>query len=253
MSLAVAINQSSSEGLGAESKITYVKKLCSRRQPKEMISETNVCTRQSLELESWRRANMRKRDDIRVGQTNKSSVKKEGIGNQILRNSSAEITCRVDTFSINLIRETRSLRYKMYGLRTISGLHLHGDMEHYCPEKSVNDLKEWRQQTGRHNGLQRPIDNRRSLSQNNHVIFSRVFEWNTRNRRREETQVTRKERSRKRSEKTRAGRLRKRRGESQSFYPCCCPRVKNADEKQRLADWKRQAVSGFKTGIPYRL
>ncbi|GFT80011.1 hypothetical protein TNCV_1244611 [Trichonephila clavipes] len=21
------------------------------------------------------------------------------------------------------------------------------------------------------------------------------------------------------------------------FYPCCCPRVKNADEKQRLADW----------------
>ncbi|GFU48968.1 hypothetical protein TNCV_523301 [Trichonephila clavipes] len=76
MSLAVAINRSSSEGLGAESKITYVNKLCSRRQPKEMISETNVCTRQSLELESWRRANTRKRDDIRVGQTNKSSVKK---------------------------------------------------------------------------------------------------------------------------------------------------------------------------------
>ncbi|GFY00421.1 hypothetical protein TNCV_1664601 [Trichonephila clavipes] len=58
------------------------------------------------------------------------------------------------------------------------------------------------------------------------------------------------------SEKTRAGRSRKRRGESQSFfYPCCCPRVENADEKQRLADWTETSCgeSGFKTGIPYRL
>ncbi|GFU05030.1 hypothetical protein TNCV_1291131 [Trichonephila clavipes] len=59
----------------------------------------------------------------------------------------------------------------------------------------------------------------------------------------------------KRSEKTRAGRLRKRRGESQSFYPCCCPRVENADEKPRLADWTETSCgeSGFKTEIPYRL
>ncbi|GFT41508.1 uncharacterized protein TNCV_3942681 [Trichonephila clavipes] len=58
------------------------------------------------------------------------------------------------------------------------------------------------------------------------------------------------------SKKTRAGRLRKWRGESQSFfYPCCCPRVENADEKQRLADWTETSCgeSGFKTGIPYRL
>ncbi|GFT59903.1 uncharacterized protein TNCV_705221 [Trichonephila clavipes] len=57
------------------------------------------------------------------------------------------------------------------------------------------------------------------------------------------------------SEKTRAGHLRKWRGESQSFDPCCCPRVKNADEKQRLADWTETScgVSGSKTGIPYRL
>ncbi|GFX12726.1 hypothetical protein TNCV_3437001 [Trichonephila clavipes] len=57
------------------------------------------------------------------------------------------------------------------------------------------------------------------------------------------------------SEKTRAGRLRKRRGKSQSFDPCCCSRVKNADEKQRLADWTETSCgeSGFITGIPYRL
>ncbi|GFV93297.1 hypothetical protein TNCV_3685201 [Trichonephila clavipes] len=58
----------------------------------------------------------------------------------------------------------------------------------------------------------------------------------------------------KRSEKTRAGRLRKRRGESQSFDPCCCPRVENTDEKERLMDRTETSCgeSGFKTGIPYR-
>ncbi|GFT18706.1 hypothetical protein TNCV_2277041 [Trichonephila clavipes] len=32
--------------------------------------------------------------------------------------------------------------------------------------------------------------------------------------------------------------------------PCCCPRVENADEKQRLADWTETSCgeSGFKTG-----
>ncbi|GFY49692.1 hypothetical protein TNIN_397191 [Trichonephila inaurata madagascariensis] len=49
MSLAVAIIRSRSKGLEAESKITYVHKLCSRRQAKEMSSETNVCSRRSLE------------------------------------------------------------------------------------------------------------------------------------------------------------------------------------------------------------
>ncbi|GFX60533.1 hypothetical protein TNCV_1182521 [Trichonephila clavipes] len=39
----------------------------------------------------------------------------------------------------------------------------------------LSELREWRQQTGHHNGLRRPIDNRRSLSQNNPVIFSRVL------------------------------------------------------------------------------
>ncbi|GFU89018.1 hypothetical protein TNCV_2894661 [Trichonephila clavipes] len=74
-------------------------------------------------------------------------------------------------------------------------------------------------------------------------------------RKREE--VTRKERSRKRARKRRGlvFFFRKRRGESQSFDPCFCPRVKNADEKQRLADWTETSCgeSGFKTGIPYRL
>ncbi|GFV83723.1 hypothetical protein TNCV_2555111 [Trichonephila clavipes] len=37
----------------------------------------------------------------------------------------------------------------------------------------LSELREWRQQTGRHNGLRRPFDNRQSVSQNNHVIFSR--------------------------------------------------------------------------------
>ncbi|GFY03449.1 hypothetical protein TNCV_3132071 [Trichonephila clavipes] len=34
------------------------------------------------------------------------------------------------------------------------------------------------------------------------------------------------------------------------FYPCCCPRVENADEKQRLADWTETSggVSDPKTG-----
>ncbi|GFW25341.1 hypothetical protein TNCV_5089061 [Trichonephila clavipes] len=46
----------------------------------------------------------------------------------------------------------------------------------------LSELRQWRRQTGRHNGLRRPLDNRQSVSQNNHVIFSRVCEWNTRNR-----------------------------------------------------------------------
>ncbi|GFW48372.1 hypothetical protein TNCV_1109351 [Trichonephila clavipes] len=55
------------------------------------------------------------------------------------------------------------------------------------------------------------------------------------------------------SEKTRAGRLRKRRGESQSVL--FRDADQNADEKQRLADWTETScgVSGFITGIPYRL
>ncbi|GFY44165.1 hypothetical protein TNIN_66891 [Trichonephila inaurata madagascariensis] len=51
----------SSKGLEAESKITYVHKLCSRRQAKEMSSETNVCSRRSLELEFRRRGKRRLR------------------------------------------------------------------------------------------------------------------------------------------------------------------------------------------------
>ncbi|GFT81070.1 hypothetical protein TNCV_4280131 [Trichonephila clavipes] len=39
----------------------------------------------------------------------------------------------------------------------------------------LSELREWRRQTGRHNGLRRPTDNRQSVSQNNHVIFSRVL------------------------------------------------------------------------------
>ncbi|GFX24733.1 hypothetical protein TNCV_3345131 [Trichonephila clavipes] len=39
----------------------------------------------------------------------------------------------------------------------------------------LSELREWRRQTGRHNGLRRPFDNRQSVSQNNHVIFSRVL------------------------------------------------------------------------------
>ncbi|GFW78390.1 hypothetical protein TNCV_1379361 [Trichonephila clavipes] len=39
----------------------------------------------------------------------------------------------------------------------------------------LSELREWRQQTGRHNGFRRPFDNRRSVSQNNHVIFSKVL------------------------------------------------------------------------------
>ncbi|GFX35473.1 hypothetical protein TNCV_102801 [Trichonephila clavipes] len=37
----------------------------------------------------------------------------------------------------------------------------------------LSELREWRRQTGRHNGLRRPLDNRQSVSQKNHVIFSR--------------------------------------------------------------------------------
>ncbi|GFW76953.1 retrovirus-related Pol polyprotein from transposon 297 [Trichonephila clavipes] len=55
MSLAVAIIRSRSKGLAAESKRTYVHKLYSRRLAKEMSSETNVCSRWSLELELWRK------------------------------------------------------------------------------------------------------------------------------------------------------------------------------------------------------
>ncbi|GFY37667.1 hypothetical protein TNIN_71881 [Trichonephila inaurata madagascariensis] len=64
MSLAVAIIRSRSKGLEAESKITYVHKLCSRRQAKEMSSETNVCSRRSLELESRRRGKRRLRSCV---------------------------------------------------------------------------------------------------------------------------------------------------------------------------------------------
>ncbi|GFW81734.1 ataxin-10 [Trichonephila clavipes] len=39
----------------------------------------------------------------------------------------------------------------------------------------LSELREWRRQTGRHNGLRRLLDNRQSVSQNNHVIFSRVL------------------------------------------------------------------------------
>ncbi|GFV68539.1 hypothetical protein TNCV_3129951 [Trichonephila clavipes] len=39
----------------------------------------------------------------------------------------------------------------------------------------LSELREWRRQTGRHNGLRRPLDNRQSVSQKNHVIFSRVL------------------------------------------------------------------------------
>ncbi|GFX77970.1 hypothetical protein TNCV_909871 [Trichonephila clavipes] len=39
----------------------------------------------------------------------------------------------------------------------------------------LSELSEWRRQTGRHNGLRCPFDNRQSVSQNNHVIFSRVL------------------------------------------------------------------------------
>ncbi|GFV03338.1 uncharacterized protein TNCV_4019351 [Trichonephila clavipes] len=101
----------------------------------------------------------------------------------------------------------------------------------------LSELREWRRQTGRHNGLRRPIDNRRSLK----IIMSSFLgfcEWNNRNRWHdgqvcpyvdkelwrlgpdssgdEETGEKRegeKERE-KSSEKRRADRLRKRRGES---------------------------------------
>ncbi|GFU32259.1 uncharacterized protein TNCV_3834571 [Trichonephila clavipes] len=39
-------------------------------------------------------------------------------------------------------RGPRSDYVRQYCLRTISGLPLHGDMEHYWPEKSVADLQE---------------------------------------------------------------------------------------------------------------
>ncbi|GFY38529.1 hypothetical protein TNIN_285801 [Trichonephila inaurata madagascariensis] len=66
MSLVVAIIRSRSKGLEAESKITYVHKLCSRRQAKEMSSETNVCSRRSLELESRRRGKRRLRRCLKM-------------------------------------------------------------------------------------------------------------------------------------------------------------------------------------------
>ncbi|GFX53512.1 hypothetical protein TNCV_4652981 [Trichonephila clavipes] len=49
MSLAVAIIRSRSKGLEAEPKITYVHKLCSRRQAKEMSSEREKLTLFSTE------------------------------------------------------------------------------------------------------------------------------------------------------------------------------------------------------------
>ncbi|GFV14695.1 hypothetical protein TNCV_2586681 [Trichonephila clavipes] len=52
-----------SKGLEAESKRIYVHNLCSRKQVKEMSSETNVCFRRSLELESRRRGKRRLRQE----------------------------------------------------------------------------------------------------------------------------------------------------------------------------------------------
>ncbi|GFV67393.1 uncharacterized protein TNCV_49861 [Trichonephila clavipes] len=39
----------------------------------------------------------------------------------------------------------------------------------------LSELRSGDDRRGRHNGLRRPFDNRQSVSQNNHVIFSRVF------------------------------------------------------------------------------
>ncbi|GFT27620.1 hypothetical protein TNCV_3570011 [Trichonephila clavipes] len=114
----------------------------------------------------------------------------------------------------------------------------------------LSELREWRRQTGRHNGLRRPLDNRQSVSQKNHVIFSRETK-----RREKKKERTRKRRE-KSSEKTRAGGFEEAERRIPEFFdPCCCPRVKNADEKQRLADWTETSCGeiGFKTGIPYRL
>ncbi|GFW85313.1 hypothetical protein TNCV_3250501 [Trichonephila clavipes] len=87
---------------------------------------------------------------------------------------------------------------------------------------------------------------------NTPLVFKRVlFQETGEDPERKKEEVTRKERSRKRARKRRgAGRLRKRRAESQSFDPCCCPRVKNADEKQRLADGTKTSCgeSDPKTG-----
>ncbi|GFX15799.1 hypothetical protein TNCV_1061211 [Trichonephila clavipes] len=93
---------------------------------------------------------------------------------------------------------------------------------------------------------------------NTPLVFKRVIFQETRRPRKKKKRGgdPKGEVEEKSSEKTRAVRLRKRRGESQSFfYPSCCPGVKNADEKQRLADWTETSCgdSGFKTGIPYRL
>ncbi|GFV03341.1 uncharacterized protein TNCV_4019381 [Trichonephila clavipes] len=46
----------------------------------------------------------------------------------------------------------------------------------------LSELREWRRQTGRHNGLRRPIDNRRSLLKIIMSSFLGFCEWNTRNR-----------------------------------------------------------------------
>ncbi|GFT04221.1 hypothetical protein TNCV_1928211 [Trichonephila clavipes] len=92
--------------------------------------------------------------------------------------------------------------------------------------------------------------------------FLGFCEWNTRNRRREKTrirkkeEVTRKERSRKELGKDEGWSFEEAERRIPEFFdPCCCPRVENADEKKRLADWTETSCgeSGFKTGIPYRL